>query len=298
MRCLILLGIGVLMALAAVCSVRAPAVADGPRRPEVNPIVINIWPIADVSVEVTRGGQPLDTPATLTIECFAQGRSQGSRSFSCPSYPCIQRIQENVFVAGKADLPLDGPFDCCNLTGTVDGAPINITGYTASPFVCGAPEGGPIQWESDGNGRQNVIRPCTLAVDLQSESRACSRGLLGWVGHLAPCGSPFGVALLLAFLVEIPTVWLLARFAFRMRELRLSRVVVVGLLATALTLPVLWFVVPGLLVTWPGIAAGELLVVGVEGVIYAGLLGVGLPQALVLSLAANAASFAAGLVVL
>jgi hypothetical protein len=297
MKRLVCFAIGVLLALAAVCSVRAPAVANGPRRPGVNPIAINIWPIADVSVMVTRGGQPLDTPATLTIECFAQGRSQGSRSFSCPSYPCIQRIQENVFVPGKADLPLDGPFDCCNLTGTVDGAPINITGYTASPFVCGAPETGPIQWESDGNGRQNVIRSCTLAVDLQSESQACPGGLARVVSA-APCGSLFGVALLLAFLVEIPTVWLLARFALRVRDLKPSHVVVAGLLATALTLPILWFVVPGLLTDWGRITGAELLVVGVEGLLYAGLLGVALPQALVLSLVANTASFAAGLVVL
>lgn len=263
MNRLILLTIALSLALAAICSFPAvPAAAD--------PILVEQY--IEISVQATRGGQPYEEPMSFTIECFSDGYSRGSVSISCQYYPCKQKIPVS---SDTSRFGGEGTYDCRILAGASGATSILIPGQAAS-MVCG-----PELYRTTGEYTEDWIKPCTVTLDLSAKS-----------------ASLFVVALLLAFLVEIPIVWLLVRFVFKPHGLKAWRVVAVGLVATGLTLPVVWFVVPGFLITWPAIVVGELLVVAVEGVIYAALLRVALPQAMALSLVANAASFVVGLLVL
>jgi hypothetical protein len=89
-------------------------------------------------------------------------------------------------------------------------------------------------------------------------------------------------------LVEVPVVVALARRA----EPRRARLVVVALLATALTHPVVWFVLPRLGLTYVAyVWLAELFAWLTEAALYARALpALGAPRAILISLAANAAS--------
>jgi hypothetical protein len=108
----------------------------------------------------------------------------------------------------------------------------------------------------------------------------------------------FLLALLLTWLIEIPTVLFLAYTVFKLRQISFWRILFSGLLASALTLPYLWFVLPSILTTISGIYLGEVLVFLVEALLYHWLLGLSYPKALVLSFTANTLSFLLGLFLL
>jgi hypothetical protein len=112
-----------------------------------------------------------------------------------------------------------------------------------------------------------------------------------------PLGVAFLLALLLSWLVEVPVVWLLARYPLDLRQVGGGRVVLVALLATGLTLPYLWLVLPELVGAGVALWLGEVAVLVVEMLLYRWLLPATWRAAAVLSLAANVASLVVGLLI-
>ena len=105
----------------------------------------------------------------------------------------------------------------------------------------------------------------------------------------------FLISLCVTWLVEVPLLVLLVRFVAGGRACSPTRIAGTGLLASALTLPYLWFVLPAFVdaAYWP--LAGELLAVAAEAAVFFLLLRVKPAAAVLLSLALNAASFALGM---
>ena len=105
----------------------------------------------------------------------------------------------------------------------------------------------------------------------------------------------FLMALLVTLLIEVPILFALARLVPGMRAIRVPRLLVAGLLASALTLPYLWFIVPVFLRGVDGLVIGEMLVFLVEAGIYMLVLRIDVRRALLVSFVANLVSLALGL---
>ena len=105
----------------------------------------------------------------------------------------------------------------------------------------------------------------------------------------------FLVALCETWLVEIPLLFLLVRYIVKITDLSVARIVGTGLLATALTLPYLWFVLPPYVDAAFYPLIGESLVIAVEAVIFFLLLRVKPAVAGFLSLVINISSFVLGM---
>lgn len=108
----------------------------------------------------------------------------------------------------------------------------------------------------------------------------------------------FLLALVTTWAIEIPILIVLIRFAFRDKTFPIPKIIGIGALCTALTLPYLWFVLPPFVDAAYYVQIGEALVFLVEAVILNRLLGLDLKRALICSFAMNAASFLLGLVLL
>lgn len=109
----------------------------------------------------------------------------------------------------------------------------------------------------------------------------------------------FLFALLMTLIIEIPVTIVLIRALYKRREPGISKIILIGFLASALTLPYLWFILPAYisnrgLYIW----LGEASVILVEAVIYYRFLKLRLLDAGVVSLVANVVSVVVGLVVL
>jgi len=105
-------------------------------------------------------------------------------------------------------------------------------------------------------------------------------------------------ALLLSLALEVPVVVGLVHWK-RWAPGRLVVVVLAAVGATLLTHPLLWMLDPALLPPWPGglrYALPEVAIALIEGAVYAWPAGLGLRRGMLLSLAANALSYGAGLV--
>ena len=105
----------------------------------------------------------------------------------------------------------------------------------------------------------------------------------------------FLLALVTTWAIEIPVLVALIRFVFRDKTLPLVRIIGVGALCTALTLPYLWFVLPPFVDAAYYVQIGEILVFVVEAVILNRLLGLESRRAVICSFTMNAASFLLGL---
>ena len=108
----------------------------------------------------------------------------------------------------------------------------------------------------------------------------------------------FLLALITTWAIEIPILIVLIRFAFRDKTLPIPKIIGIGALCTALTLPYLWFVLPPFVDAAYYVQIGEALVFLVEAVILNRLLGLEPKRALICSFLMNAASFLLGLVLL
>lgn len=105
----------------------------------------------------------------------------------------------------------------------------------------------------------------------------------------------FLFSLLLTVLIEIPVVVIFLKKVYKHAELKNSQIIFVGAIASALTLPYLWFVLPLWLVNRNAyIFGGEFLVIFVEAVIYYKLLNLKLSEAIIVSLVANLMSVLLG----
>lgn len=108
----------------------------------------------------------------------------------------------------------------------------------------------------------------------------------------------FLLALVVALAIEVPVLIALVRVVFRNSELSLIRIIVSGVLCTAVTLPYLWFVLPPYVDAAYFPFVGEALVVAVEALILNRLLGLAPKTAITCSLIMNAASYGFGLILL
>lgn len=106
----------------------------------------------------------------------------------------------------------------------------------------------------------------------------------------------FIFALLLTWIIEISVAAILIKSLFKHREIKFYNIIFAGLIASALTLPYLWFILPIYIsnnVLY--VLLGELLVILVETIIYYQFLKLKLPQSFLVSLIANIASVFIGI---
>jgi hypothetical protein len=108
----------------------------------------------------------------------------------------------------------------------------------------------------------------------------------------------FLLALTTTWAIEIPLLIVLIRFVFHDKSTPVLKIIGIGALCTALTLPYLWFVLPPFVNAAYYMQVGESLVFLAEAVILNRLLGLDLKRALICSFVMNAASFLLGLVLL
>lgn len=108
----------------------------------------------------------------------------------------------------------------------------------------------------------------------------------------------FLLALITTWCIEIPMLFVLIRYVFRDKTLIAIRIIGVGTLCTAVTLPYLWFILPPYVDASNYIVIGETLVFLVEAFILNRLLGLKPMVALFCSFIMNMASFLLGLVLL
>ncbi|MFA4824309.1 MAG: hypothetical protein WC593_04040 [Methanoregula sp.] len=104
----------------------------------------------------------------------------------------------------------------------------------------------------------------------------------------------FLFALVLTWLVEVPVLWFLIRTIVKLRDVPVIRIIFTGILATALTLPYLWFVLPAYIGATHYLLIGELFVIAVESVILNQILRIRPGLSIALSAVMNAASFIVG----
>jgi len=108
----------------------------------------------------------------------------------------------------------------------------------------------------------------------------------------------FLLSLLLTLITEVPVVFVFVKYAYKYRDIKIPTIVFVGILASVLTLPYLWFVLPAFIFErFTYLILGESLVILVEAFIYFKLLKLKLLDSFVVSLLANTASIILGLVI-
>jgi hypothetical protein len=108
----------------------------------------------------------------------------------------------------------------------------------------------------------------------------------------------FLFSLLLTLIVEILIAIFLVKYLYKLEEIKISKIVLVGLVASGLTLPYFWFVLPIYISSRSlYIFIGELLIFFIEAIIYNQFLKLKLSKAFVVSLVANIASIFLGLVI-
>ncbi|MFA5023925.1 MAG: hypothetical protein WC523_03155 [Patescibacteria group bacterium] len=105
----------------------------------------------------------------------------------------------------------------------------------------------------------------------------------------------FLYALLLTLIIEVPLTFVIVRYFYKKSELKISQIIFISALASALTLPYLWFILPAFVLNRGYyVFFGELLVIFIEAIIYRQLFKIQLKEALALSLVANTGSFFLG----
>jgi hypothetical protein len=108
----------------------------------------------------------------------------------------------------------------------------------------------------------------------------------------------FLLTLVMAWAIEIPVLIAFIRFVFRDKTLPIRKIIGIGALCTALTLPYLWLILPSYVEAVYYVVIGETLVFLVEAVILNRLLGLDSKAAVACSFFMNAASFLLGLYLL
>lgn len=106
----------------------------------------------------------------------------------------------------------------------------------------------------------------------------------------------FSFSLFLTLIVEIPIAVFLVKYLYKYEEIKISKIVSIGFVASALTLPYFWFVLPAYISNKGAyIFSGEFVIVLIEAMIYNQLLKVKLSEAFTMSLIANIVSIFFGL---
>ena len=107
----------------------------------------------------------------------------------------------------------------------------------------------------------------------------------------------FLIALLLTLVVEVPIVFILAKYLFK-SKIKTLEILFIGFIASTLTLPYLWFVLPPYINMSYYVLIVEILVFLFEALIYKILIKLSIFDSLAISLIANLLSFIIGLLIL
>lgn len=106
----------------------------------------------------------------------------------------------------------------------------------------------------------------------------------------------FLLSLFLTLISEVPVAFILIRYIYKYKNIEISTILFVGVLASLLTLPYLWFILPAFVFDRTiFVITGESLVILVEAFIYYKLLKLKTINAFAVSLVANLASVIFGL---
>ncbi len=108
----------------------------------------------------------------------------------------------------------------------------------------------------------------------------------------------FLISLALTLIIEVPLVVLMVKYIIKLREVSLWKIIFVAFLASATTLPYLWFVIPPYVDARFYILYGEIFVVVTEAFIYNQLLKLNIIKALLLSITVNLISYYLGRLIL
>lgn len=109
----------------------------------------------------------------------------------------------------------------------------------------------------------------------------------------------FLFSLFLTLIVEIPIAVFLVKYLHRPKKIEISKIVFTGFVASALTLPYFWFILPVYIFNRSlYIVIGEVLIIFIETIIYKQFLELKLPKAFVVSLIANISSILFGLMII
>lgn len=251
--------------------------------------------LGEIAFYFQAGGQPLNAPVNFEISCWGYRSNPGepekepgsynpevvyTYSDSCPGYGCV--LDHNLYFNYIH-------IDSCDMRGVAGVKPFLVKNYADFPFDCADFMQEPVACEVRLDLPVSAI---PLANATPSSPTAPSLPVFQSFERR------FLLALLLTWLIEIPILFVLVRYVFKVRQVSVWRILGVGLLASALTLPYLWFLLPSILTTASGIYLGEILVFLVEALLYRWLLGMSYPKALLLSFIVNAISFLLGLFLL
>jgi hypothetical protein len=249
-------------------------------------------------VYIDRQGQPYQGNIDYTISCYGYSYRPGldpdyepgsytpeevfSYSDACDQYGC-STVQDTYLNYRH--------IDSCNLEVLSEGKRYVVENFAANPF-------GECRYEE---AQQELFEErCELRFDIPNLPEATPVGIAarnqiiwmtGWSTPIA-----FMAALVLTWLVELPVLSVTA-FTLKLQTPK-SRLLLTGILASGLTLPYLWFVMPAFIPGWAGMIIGEIVVWLVEMLLYRGILRCGWGQAALLSLATNLASYVIGKFVL
>lgn len=109
----------------------------------------------------------------------------------------------------------------------------------------------------------------------------------------------FLLSLLLTLITEIPLSVLLVRIFYKKKEIKISKIIFAGFIASALTLPYFWFVLPFYISNRSVyIFIGEGAIVLLEAFVYYQFLQLKFFKAFIISLIANIVSVLLGLIIL
>jgi len=107
----------------------------------------------------------------------------------------------------------------------------------------------------------------------------------------------FLFSLLFTSIVEIPIVIFLVRSFYKQKDIKISKIIFVGFITSALTLPYFWFVLPAYITDrLLFMLYGEIIIICIEMVIYNQLLKLKLIRSFAVSLITNSMSILAGLI--
>lgn len=110
-------------------------------------------------------------------------------------------------------------------------------------------------------------------------------------------GFYFLLSLLLTLVVEIPVLFLAVKYLLKIK-IQAKKILRWGIFINLFSLPYLWFVFPLFISSNNYILIGEILVGLIESVILLTALKINFKNAFILALAANLASYLAGIIVL
>ncbi len=107
----------------------------------------------------------------------------------------------------------------------------------------------------------------------------------------------FLLSLIVTLIIEIPILIIFIKHIIKPKNFSIRKIIAVGIIASTLTLPYLWFVLIAYLPANYYILLGEIFVILIESLIYYQVLDIKIHKAFYVSLIANISSILIGLLI-